>query len=136
MKRYKPLFRENNITDFYEYEEVQRTIDELQLSYNIEEIIDRFNKTKIQKLDKSIWKILNNTDYDVNTEQDVKARLEQYERDLDNYDKVLKEFKQGLFYPSLIIHTEKDGYYLVAGNTRLMVSKVNNLIPTVKIISL
>lgn len=89
MKRYKPLFRENNISDFYEYEEVRRTIDELQLPYNIEEIIDKFNKTKTQKLDKAIWKILNNTDYDVNTEQDVRARLEQYERDLNNYNKVL-----------------------------------------------
>jgi hypothetical protein len=129
---------------FYEENEVERTIKDLKLKNKKEEIIELFKKVKPIPLKKEIWDELENTDNDVKTIKDVKERLKEYERPMTNYEKV----KKSKWFPPLIIHfTSKkyfenennkmiNKYYLVAGNTRLMVSKVNNSIPTVKIIEL
>lgn len=125
---------ENSGLKFYEYEELERTIRELGLGEsNYKKLKEDFINASPVKLKLSIWQQLENTDYDVNSPDDVKERLIQYDRSPENYDKILDEIKKGKWYPPLILKIN-NAYYLVAGNTRLMVAKVNNIIPIVKII--
>ena len=119
---------------FYEEDELKRTIRELNLVTPYEELERKFEKAPQVTLPDSIWKKLENTDYDVETPRDVKAKLVEYDRDPTNYDSVNQEMKSGNWFPPLIMQLKNGTFYLVAGNTRLMVCKVNSITPRVKMI--
>lgn len=119
---------------FYEKEELERTIRELNLVTPYEELEKRFEKAPQVALTDSIWKVLKNTDYDVETPRDVKAKLIEYDRDPTNYDTVHQEMQSNHWFPPLIMQLKNGTFYLVAGNTRLMVCKVNSITPRVKMI--
>lgn len=123
------------IKDFYEYEEVERTIEELELSISVDELIDKFQKAKAVPLETNIWNQLDNTDF-VEVPEDIINKLKEYGRDKYNYRNIKQEINRGIWYPPLILYTQEHGYYLVAGNTRLMVAQVLKINPTVKIVSI
>ena len=129
-------YLEDKLSTFYEREEVVRTIEHLNLTQSVNEIVNAFKKQKMQTLDKAILPLIENADTQVKTIEDVKKRLKVYERNVNNYDQILKELQSNIIYPALIIHTPKHGYYLVAGNTRLMVSIVNDIPLKVQIVEL
>jgi len=119
---------------YYELEEIERTIEELGLQSSPLEILRAFRHAHEIILPNIIWSELKNTDYDVVTEFDVKKKLVMYDKSPLNYDRILGELESGIMYPALIMKLQDESYYLVAGNTRLMVCKVNNIAPKVKII--
>jgi len=134
MTIYKHVLESYLIELFHEDEELERAIKELDLKTSYEVLKRKFMETEPVVLTDEIWRNLKNTDYDVNTEKDVKNKLKTYGRDPENYDSILSEIKEDRWYPSLIIKLKNGTYYLIAGNTRLMVCKVNNIEPKVKII--
>jgi hypothetical protein len=136
MKQYLQAILEQLDDSFYEREELERTIDELHLDVDYHTVEKQFNKAPSTKLTSQIWDNLDNTDNDVKDEADVKQRLIDYGRDPKNYDAIVEEIKKGIWHPPLIIDFGDDHYYLVAGNTRLMVSKIIGYMPMVKIIEL
>lgn len=120
----------------YESEEIERSIIELNLSIKLNDLIEMFNNAPQITLEKNIWKILDNTDFNVKTRDEVKQKLIDYGRDPLNYDSIVSEIKRGIWYPPLILKLPNNKYYLVSGNTRLIVSKVLGIRPIVKIVSL
>ena len=119
----------------FEIEEIKRTIDDLKLDIKPEELLNKFDNAHAIKLTTNVWSKLENTDYDVKTKKDVKVKLKEYGRDENNYEKILDEFSNSHCYEPLIINFD-NRYYLVAGNTRLMVAKVNNITPFAKVVEL
>jgi hypothetical protein len=116
----------------HEWGEFSRTIEDLDLSITPKEMVELFENTPETILTDEVWGDLDNCDNTVQTEDEVRERLMVYDRDPDVYDKILEELKGGRWYPPLILKMD-DYYYLVAGNTRLMVAKVNHIHPKVKI---
>jgi hypothetical protein len=130
----KILLNENDSSSYYEREEIERTISELNLTISASELIDKFKKAPDVKIPPSILQRLENTDYnEVESEDDIKGLLKQYGRDSNNINKIKKELESNKSYPPLILNYNHK-YYLVAGNTRLMVMKVLNIKPIVKLI--
>jgi phenylalanyl-tRNA synthetase alpha subunit len=135
VKNFNQSVNENVASDFYEKEELERSIEFLKIDVAYSTLEKAFTNAKPTILTPNIWRKLENTDYDVDTEEDVKEKLIAYNRDPHNYEKIGNEIKNGVWYYPLVLHLP-DKYYLVAGNTRLMVSKVLNHTPMVKIVKI
>ncbi len=120
----------------YEIDEVIRAIDDLKLPISSMRLVSLFDRAKEVSLNKKIWEKLENCDINVRTEDDVKQRLKEYERPVQNYNKIQSEYASGIWHPPLIITAHNDWWYLVAGNTRMMFAKVNNITPKVKIVDI
>lgn len=65
----------NEAGDFFEKEEIARTKKELHLKMSVDKIINLFEESKEEPLTYRIWRQLENTDFDVKTEEDVLQKL-------------------------------------------------------------
>lgn len=125
-KIYEGLNRHYASSGEYEYEEIVRTIEELNLEWFPMELKAYFNDADEKYVNEYYLKKIENCDYnDVNTEEDVKAKLIEYDRYPENYDRIVNEIKNDIWYAPLILIVNNKPY-LVAGNTRIMVAKILN----------
>ena len=130
------LYLEHLAQGRYEIDEIKRTVEELNLPISDMRLVSLFDRAKEKSLDKKLWDKLENCDIQVRTENDIKEKLKEYSRPQDNYDKIKHEWENNIWYPPLIITSHNDWWYLVAGNTRMMFAKINNITPKVKIVDI
>jgi hypothetical protein len=116
----KPSFDE-------EKEEFERTAEELDIP--LSELEDAFNHGNLRMMPKPIWEKLKNTD-SANTEtfdelvqilQKYKKKDPEFERD---WRTLRKAFDKKLPMKAPIVLKHDKEFYLISGNTRLMVAKV------------
>ena len=104
--------------------EIERTAEDLGLPYDV--VYDSFVNGKEVTLNNDIWARLENTDsYDINSEEEAIELAKQYGKDIQS---ILAAKKTP---PALILQYAPNKYYLVGGNTRLMVARVKGINPQV-----
>lgn len=120
--------------NFYEERyEIKRTADEENVKYR--PLARGIMKGKLITLTDDIWMNLDNTDSWITTNlEKVLMLIDEYDRDIF---RIIGGFFRGDIIPApIVVKFEKDGrYYLVAGNTRLMVSRVFNIRPKIWFVS-
>lgn len=111
-----------------EEEGFQRAAKELGL--DIEDMNQKASKGWTQQISKEIWSILQNTDsWTVESIEDVEKIAAKNNKDLEF---IVSAIGKGQSLPSPIVVFLGDGIpYLIAGNTRLMVSKMMGVTPEV-----
>ena len=111
-----------------EIEEIRRTSQELNIPFKA--IFDCLYNGKFVKLTDDIWSHLENTDsYQITGFDDVAKLSGQYERDWARIWHGMT--KNDDIPPPIVIQLEPDRYYLIAGNTRLMVSRAMKRRPVI-----
>lgn len=114
---------------FIEMDELQRTADVFE--YDVNELVQSFNKGELIELLKSDWKKLENTDsyYEIKNVEDVKKLAEKYDKDFDRvYNQITVDKK---IEAPIILYRNNQKPYLIGGNTRLMVLRSLGIIPTI-----
>ena len=107
-----------------ENEEIERTADELGLPYDI--VYNSFASGKEVTLTDEMWSRLENTDsYDIDSEEEAIELARHYGKDIQS---ILAAEKTP---PALILQYSPNKYYLVGGNTRLMVARAKGINPQV-----
>jgi len=107
-----------------ENEEIERTADELGLPYDV--VYNSFASGKEVTLTDEMWSRLENTDsYDINSEEEAIELANYYGKDIKS---ILAAEKTP---PALILQYSPNKYYLVGGNTRLMVARAKGINPQV-----
>jgi hypothetical protein len=107
-----------------ENEEIERTADELGLPYDV--VYNSFASGKEVTLTDEMWSRLENTDsYDINSEEEAIELARYYGKDIQS---ILAAEKTP---PALILQYSPNKYYLVGGNTRLMVARAKGINPQV-----
>ena len=107
-----------------ENEEIERTADELGLPYDV--VYNSFASGKEVTLTDEMWSRLENTDsYDINSEEEAIELAQYYGKDIQS---ILAAEKTP---PALILQYSPNKYYLVDGNTRLMVARAKGINPQV-----
>jgi hypothetical protein len=107
-----------------ENEEIERTADELGLPYDV--VYNSFASGKEVTLTDEMWSRLENTDsYDINSEEEAIELAQYYGKDIQS---ILAAEKTP---PALILQYSPNKYYLVGGNTRLMVARAKGINPQV-----
>jgi|694.fasta_scaffold30630_8 hypothetical protein len=107
-----------------ENEEIERTADELGLPYDV--VYNSFTSGKEVTLTDEMWSRLENTDsYDINSEEEAIELARYYGKDIQS---ILAAEKTP---PALILQYSPNKYYLVGGNTRLMVARAKGINPQV-----
>jgi len=107
-----------------ENEEIERTADELGLPYDV--VYNSFASGKEVTLTDEMWSRLENTDsYDINSEEEAIELARHYGKDIQS---ILAAEKTP---PALILQYSPNKYYLVGGNTRLMVARAKGINPQV-----
>ena len=107
-----------------ENEEIERTADELGLPYDV--VYNSFVSGKEVILTDEMWSRLENTDsYDINSEEEAIELARHYGKDIQS---ILAAEKTP---PALILQYSPNKYYLVGGNTRLMVARAKGINPQV-----
>jgi hypothetical protein len=112
-----------------EYEEMERTSEHLGIP--LEDLVDAFNKGKLVTLTDDIWDNLDNYT-EVNSMDDIESILTgENQRD---YKRIVMGFENNESIPAPIVMKQGDYYYLVGGNTRLMLSKVLGIRPKIYVL--
>jgi hypothetical protein len=107
-----------------ENEEIERTADELGLPYDV--VYNSFASGKEVTLTDEMWSRLENTDsYDIDSEEEAIELAHHYGKDIQS---ILAAEKTP---PALILQYSPNKYYLVGGNTRLMVARAKGINPQV-----
>ncbi len=107
-----------------ETEEMERTAEDLDLSFDV--IYHAFINGKEVTLTDEIWSRLENTDsYDIDSEEEAVELARQYGKDIQS---ILAAEKTP---PALILQYSPNKYYLVGGNTRLMVARAKGINPQI-----
>jgi hypothetical protein len=107
-----------------ENEEIERTADELGLPYDV--VYNSFVNGDEVTLTDEMWSRLENTDsYDINSEEEAIELARHYGKDIQS---ILAAEKTP---PALILQYSPNKYYLVGGNTRLMVARAKGINPQV-----
>jgi hypothetical protein len=107
-----------------ENEEIERTADELGLPYDV--VYNSFVNGDEVTLTDEMWSRLENTDsYDINSEEEAIELARYYGKDIQS---ILAAEKTP---PALILQYSPNKYYLVGGNTRLMVARAKGINPQV-----
>jgi hypothetical protein len=107
-----------------ESEEIERTAEDLGLPYDV--VYDSFVNGKEVTLNDDMWSRLENTDsYDVNSEEEAVELAQYYGKDIQS---ILSAEKTP---PALILQYSPNKFYLVGGNTRLMVARAKGVNPQV-----
>jgi hypothetical protein len=112
-----------------EKEEIERTAIALDLDFD--DLYSDTENGKLTVLTDDIWEKLDNTDsWNIESLQQAKELAEEYEK---NIDAIIEGFiSENISMPAPIVlkYSEED-YYLIAGNTRLMVAKAFKVRPKV-----
>jgi hypothetical protein len=107
-----------------ENEEIERTAGELGLPYDV--VYNSFVNGDEVTLTDEMWSRLENTDsYDINSEEEAIELAQYYGKDIQS---ILAAEKTP---PALILQYSPNKYYLVGGNTRLMVARAKGINPQV-----
>jgi hypothetical protein len=107
-----------------ENEEIERTADELGLPYDT--VYNSLVNGDEVTLTDEMWSRLENTDsYDINSEEEAIELARHYGKDIQS---ILAAEKTP---PALILQYSPNKYYLVGGNTRLMVARAKGINPQV-----
>jgi hypothetical protein len=107
-----------------ENEEIERTAGELGLPYDV--VYNSFVNGDEVTLTDEMWSRLENTDsYDINSEEEAIELAQYYGKDIQS---ILVAEKTP---PALILQYSPNKYYLVGGNTRLMVARAKGINPQV-----
>jgi hypothetical protein len=107
-----------------ETEEIERTAEDLGLPFDV--VYNSFVNGKEVTLNDEMWSRLENTDsYDINSEEEAIELANYYGKDIQS---ILAAEKTP---PALILQYSPNKYYLVGGNTRLMVARAKGENPNV-----
>ena len=107
-----------------ETEEIERTAEDLGLPFDV--VYNSFVNGKEVTLNDDMWSRLENTDsYDINSEEEAIELARHYGKDIQS---ILAAEKTP---PALILQYSPNKYYLVGGNTRLMVARAKGINPQV-----
>jgi len=107
-----------------ENEEIERTAEDLGLPYDV--VYNSFVNGDEVTLTDEMWSRLENTDsYDINSEEEAIELARHYGKDIQS---ILGAEKTP---PALILQYSPNKYYLVGGNTRLMVARAKGINPQV-----
>jgi len=107
-----------------ENEEIERTAEDLGLPYDV--VYNSFVNGDEVTLTDEMWSRLENTDsYDINSEEEAIELARYYGKDIQS---ILGAEKTP---PALILQYSPNKYYLVGGNTRLMVARAKGINPQV-----
>ena len=107
-----------------ENEEIERTAEDLGLPYDT--VYNSFVNGNEVTLTDEMWSRLENTDsYDINSEEEAIELARHYGKDIQS---ILSAEKTP---PALILQYSPNKYYLVGGNTRLMVARAKGINPQV-----
>jgi hypothetical protein len=110
-----------------EMEEFQRTAKERGL--DVEDMLKKAAKGWTQKMPNEMWSVLENTDsYTIGSMEDAEKLAAEYGKDLASINDAISK---GQTLPSPIVLIGNGLPYLIAGNTRLMVSKALGVTPEV-----
>jgi cytidyltransferase-like protein len=111
-----------------EEEEIERTAQDLNIP--IPDVRYAFTAGSMVVLSDDIWSKLENTDsYEVNSLDDAIQLATEYGKDYKSTLDAIKADKT--INPPMVLNYDKDKYYLVGGNTRLMFYKALGKIPKV-----
>jgi cytidyltransferase-like protein len=109
--------------------EIERTAQEFNLP--IPDVRYAFQAGSMVVLSDDIWSKLENSDsYEVNSLEDAVRLAKEYGKDWKPTLDAIKD-DDAVVTPPMVLNYDKDKYYLVAGNTRLMFYKALNKIPKV-----
>ena len=109
--------------------EIERTAEEFNIP--IPDVRYAFQAGSMVVLSDDIWSKLENTDsYEVNSLDDAIKLAKEYGKDWKPTLDAIKD-DDVVVSPPMVLNYDKDKYYLVAGNTRLMFYKALNEIPKV-----
>jgi len=113
-----------------EIDEIERTAQELNIP--ISDIENAFNTGNIVTLSDDVWSKLENSDsWDIKSLEDAIELAKKYNK---NWKPTLSAIKDNkTINPPFILNYNKDNYYLVGGNTRLMFYKALGITPKVLI---
>lgn len=111
-----------------EIDEFKRTANEKNIP--LEDLKLAFKNGKPITLTNDVWKKMKNTD---SWKTDTMAKVEVL---ADKYGKDLKSIMSTSKLPMPIVLKNKNEYYLIAGNTRLMYCKANKIVPEIFLITL
>jgi len=118
-----------------EMPEIIRTAKELKIDK--EKLVKAYDDAKLIELTDKIWSEMDNTDSyheikkgDLKT---VKKLAKEYGR---NVDKILDAYEKGETLPSPIVLKYENGYYLIGGNTRLMIAKAMGKNPKILLLDI
>ena len=120
-----------------EMDEIERAVQDLSrdedINVSVKEVKKKFQDAEPEKLSKSIWKKLENTE----SNEIDKGDMESVEKIAKKYNKtsptkLKKGLESGDYNPPMIIKF-KNRYHLVAGNTRLCTAAALGIRPQVLI---
>lgn len=104
--------------------EIERTAEDLGLPYDT--VYDAFVNGKEVTLNDDMWSRLENTDsYDISSEEEAIELAQHYGKDIQSIMSAEKT------PPALILQYSPNKFYLVGGNTRLMVARAKGINPQV-----
>jgi hypothetical protein len=127
----KPSFEE-------EREEFTRTAEELDL--NIDALEKSFKSGNLRMLPNRVWDKLKNTDSNKTESFDQLVQvIQKYKKKDPTFERdwlgLKKAYKQGLPMKAPIVLKHGKEFYLIAGNTRLMVAKVLGVQPFIYLVT-
>jgi hypothetical protein len=122
-----------------EMDEIERAVQYLcdeDIDISVKEVKKKFQNAELEKLSKSIWGKLENTE----SNEIDKGDMESVEKIAKKYNKtsptkLKKSLESGDYNPPMIIKF-KNRYHLVAGNTRLCTAAAMGITPNVLIIEI
>jgi len=115
-----------------EIEEIERTAIDLDL--NMEMLYGDAKKGKMIELSDEVWSQLDNTDsWEINKIEDAVEFAHEYDKDVERLIRAFESDNASI--PAPIVLKRQDGhYYLIAGNTRLMVARAFGVRPKVLLV--
>ena len=115
-----------------EIEEIERTA--VALDIDASKLFADAKKGKIIDLSDDIWSKLDNTDsWEIKSIEDAKLLADEYGKDIESLIRGF-ELGKGSIPAPIILKRQQGGYYLIAGNTRLMVARAFGMTPKVLLV--
>lgn len=96
-------------------------------------LLAAFGKGTLKELPDHVWERLENTDsWEIQNMDDARLLAAEYDRDIES---IIAGIEAGSAMPApIILQYDGNSYYLVGGNTRLMVAKALGIKPSVWVI--
>ncbi len=115
-----------------EIEEIERTAVDLDIDTS--KLFEDAKKGKIIDLSDDIWSKLDNTDsWDIKSIEDARVLADEYDKDIESLIRGF-ELGKGSIPAPIVLKRQEGGYYLIAGNTRLMVARAFGMIPKILLV--
>lgn len=113
-----------------EKEEMVRTSEEMKIP--LQKLLVKFENGAKVTFKEDWWPLLQNSEAaEPLSEERARSYAQKYQR---NYEKIKKGLLEGSKIPSPIVLTMKNGFYCIAGNTRLMTCRALKILPDIWLI--